>query len=128
MFPVRVLIVDDNEMNLELASFLLQRDGMTVATAADADTAFNEVAQFQPNLVLMDIQLPRTDGLEVVRSLRADPATRGLVLVAFTAYAMKGDEDRMLAAGCDGYISKPVDVERFAAQVRSYLKSTAAPP
>ena len=116
-----MLIVDDNELNLELASFLLTRDGLQVATALDGESALVQVAAFQPDLVLMDIQLPRLDGLEVTRRLRADPATRGLVIVAFTAYAMKGDEERMRAGGCDGYISKPIDVAAFVSQVRAHL-------
>ena len=122
----RVLIVDDNELNLELASFLLQSNGLLVATAADGMNALAQVAAFGPDLVLMDIQLPLLDGLEVTRRLRADPATRGLVIVAFTAYAMKGDEARMRASGCDGYISKPIDVAVFASQVRAYLSGPTA--
>ena len=121
MSAARVLIVDDNELNLELASFLLTRDGLQVATALDGESALVQVAAFQPDLALMDIQLPRLDGLEVTRRLRADPATRGLVIVAFTAYAMKGDEERMRAGGCDGYISKPIDVAAFVSQVRAHL-------
>jgi CheY-like chemotaxis protein len=119
----RVLIIDDNAMNQELSSVLLRRDGIEVANALDAESALTQVASFQPDLVLMDIQLPNTDGLELTRQLRADPAQRDLVIVAFTAYAMKGDEARMLAGGCDGYLSKPVDVPRFAAQVRGFLKA-----
>jgi two-component system cell cycle response regulator DivK len=119
----RVLIIDDNAMNQELSSVLLRRDGIEVANALDAESALSQVASFQPDLVLMDIQLPNTDGLELTRQLRADPAQRDLVIVAFTAYAMKGDEARMLAGGCDGYLSKPVDVPRFAAQVRGFLKA-----
>jgi CheY-like chemotaxis protein len=119
----RVLIIDDNAMNQELSSVLLRRDGIDVANALDAESALSQVASFQPDLVLMDIQLPNTDGLELTRQLRADPAQRDLVIVAFTAYAMKGDEARMLAGGCDGYLSKPVDVPRFAAQVRGFLKA-----
>lgn len=117
----RVLVVDDNALNLELASFMLAAAGMEVATATDADSAIAQVAAFRPALVLMDIQMPQTDGLEATRRLRADPANAGLVIVAFTAYAMKGDEARMLAAGCDGYIAKPIDVASFVATVRSFL-------
>lgn len=116
-----VLIVDDNELNLEMAAFLLGADGLKVATAQDADAALVQLATHRPRLVLMDIQMPRIDGLELTRRLRADPAHAGLVVVAFTAYAMKGDEARMLAAGCDGYIAKPIDVGSFAASVRRYL-------
>ena len=122
MTSPRVLIVDDNRMNLELASYLLTQDGMQVATAQDAEQAWLQLAAFTPDLVLMDIQLPQVDGLVLTRRVRADPVYRELVIVAFTAYAMKGDEERMLAGGCDGYLSKPIEVARFAAQVRSFLK------
>jgi len=120
----RVLVVDDNAMNLALASFVLDADGFEVETAADATEALARLGPFQPALVLMDVQMPGMDGLALTRQLKADPATRHLVVVAFTAYAMKGDEARMRAAGCDGYLSKPIDVKRFAAQVRGFL----APP
>ena len=123
MTAPRVLIVDDNELNLELASFLLTTSGFEVAVAHEAVSAVAQVAAFRPELVPMDIQLPQVDGLEITRRLRADPALAGLVIVAFTAYSMKGDEAKMLAAGCDGYISKPIDVVNFAAQVRSHLPS-----
>ena len=123
MTSPRVLIVDDNRLNIELASYLLSDDGIEVATARDAAEALVQVESFRPELVLMDIQLPQVDGLELTQRLRADPARSGLVIVAFTAYAMKGDELRMLAGGCDGYISKPIDVTRFSAQVRAFMKT-----
>lgn len=122
MAAPRILIVDDNPLNLEMASFVLEADGLQVATVAVPEQVLDQVKDFKPDLVLMDIQLPRIDGLELTRRLRADPATAGLVIVAFTAYAMKGDRDRLLAAGCDGYIAKPIEVMQFAQQVRGYLK------
>jgi CheY-like chemotaxis protein len=117
--PLRVLVVDDNALNLELASFVLDADGIEVAGAADAEQAQALLAAFDPQLVLMDVQLPGMDGLSLTRRLKADPATCHVKVVAFTAYAMKGDEDKMRAAGCDGYLAKPIDVARFAAQVRA---------
>ena len=123
--PPRVLVVDDNPLNLELASYVLAADGLAVATAGDADEALCRIADFQPDLILMDIQLPGMDGLALTRRLKADPATRLIVVVAFTAYAMKGDEAAMRAAGCDGYLAKPIDVARFAAQVRGLLGAAA---
>jgi CheY-like chemotaxis protein len=117
----RVLIVDDNAINVELVSFVLDAEGFTVATATDASQALQMVAAFDPALILMDIQMPGMDGLALTRRLKADPALQHIVVVAFTAYAMKGDETKMRAAGCDGYLSKPVDVARFAAQVRALL-------
>lgn len=123
--PARVLVVDDHVLNLELASFVLAADGFEVATAIDADQAQELVASFQPELVLMDIQMPGMDGLTLTRLLKADVRTRHLVVVAFTAFAMKGDEQRMREAGCDGYLAKPIDVTRFASQVRAWLPARA---
>jgi two-component system, cell cycle response regulator DivK len=119
----RVLIVDDNAMNIDLVSFLLTADAMQVESAANAAQASERIAAQAPDLILMDIQLPGIDGLELTQRLKADPATRHIVIVALTAYAMKGDEARMLAAGCDGYIAKPVEVTTFTQQVRSFLRS-----
>ncbi len=118
-----VLIVDDSPINLELASLVLQSAGMQVTTAGGAASAVQALSHALPDLVLLDIQMPHVDGLALLRQLRADPVTAGLVVVAFTAYAMKGDRERLLAAGCDGYISKPIEVATFAAQVRGFLKT-----
>ncbi len=126
MNPPRVLVVDDHPINLELASYVLAADGLAVATAADALQAQALLPSFRPQLILMDIQMPGMDGLGLTRLLKADPATRGIVIVAFTAFAMKGDEERALAAGCDAYLAKPIDVARFAAQVRALLPGPQA--
>jgi len=117
----RILIVDDNEVNVELASFLLARSGMQVAAALDAQRALELAESFAPDLILMDIQLPGRDGISLTRQLRSRPAGRPLVIVAFTAYAMKGDKERFLAAGCNGYIAKPIDVPTFVDEVRALL-------
>ena len=126
----RVLIVDDNAMNVDLMSYVLSADGVQVESALDANQAAARIAAQPPDLILMDIQLPGVDGLELTRRLKADPATRHIVILALTAYAMKGDEARMRAAGCDGYIAKPIDVATFAGQVRAWLESPTgtAPP
>ncbi|MDO9314319.1 MAG: response regulator [Burkholderiaceae bacterium] len=121
MSAPRVLVVDDNLMNIELVKFVLGEDGFLVDTALDASEALVRIASFQPELILMDIQLPGMDGLELTRMLKADPALKHIVVLAFTAYAMRGDEARMRAAGCDGYLSKPIDVSTFAASVRASL-------
>lgn len=121
MSAPRVLVVDDNLMNIELVKFVLGEDGFLVDTALDASEALVRIASFQPELILMDIQLPGTDGLALTRTLKADPALKHIVVLAFTAYAMRGDEARMRAAGCDGYLSKPIDVSTFAASVRASL-------
>lgn len=121
-----VLVIDDNLPNLELARILLDTDGMHVEVASHAGEAAMLLGASKPDLILMDIQLPGRDGLSLTRELKADAATRDIVIVAFTAYAMTGDEPKLLAAGCDGYISKPVDVTTFAAIVRSHLGGSNA--
>ena len=118
---VRTLIVDDNAINSELAAFVLEAAGFVVECVANATEALQRIEASRPDVILMDIQLPGMDGLALARALKDDPATRDIAIVAFTAYAMKGDEAKKRAAGCDGYISKPIDVSRFAAQLRASL-------
>jgi CheY-like chemotaxis protein len=112
-----ILIVDDNAANLKLARVILTSEGYEVRTAGDAEEALAAVRDHAPALILMDIQLPGMDGLELTRRLKADPRTRGIAILALTAYAMKGDEERMLAAGCDGYVAKPIDRQRLIQQI-----------
>ena len=112
-----ILVVDDNPANLKLARVLLTAEGFVVRTAGDAEEALRVLETFQPSLVLMDIQLPGMDGLELTRRLKADPATAKMKIVALTAYAMKGDDQKALAAGCDGYLAKPIDPETLGATV-----------
>jgi two-component system, cell cycle response regulator DivK len=119
-----VLVVDDNLLNLELVGFVLAADGWQVLTAVDAPAALHSLSLRQPDLILMDIQLPGMDGLALTRLLKGQPATRAIPIVAFTAYAMKGDELRMRSAGCEAYVSKPVDVTTLAARLRSCLVQT----
>lgn len=117
----RVLVVDDNLINNELVRFVLEAGGLEVDVAVDAARALETLAVQPPDLVLMDIQMPGMSGLELTRRLKADSATRRIPVVAFTAYAMKGDEARLRDAGCDGYISKPIDVATFAQSVKRHL-------
>ena len=121
-----ILIVDDNAANLKLARLLLTAEGHDARTAIDAEQALKLLETFKPGLILMDIQLPGMDGLTLTQKLKADPATRAIVIVALTAYAMKGDEERARAAGCDGYIAKPIDVNTLPMQVRQYLAEARA--
>lgn len=116
-----ILVVDDNELNLKLARVLLTTEGYEVRTATDAMAALGVLETFTPRLILMDIQLPGVDGLELTRRLKADPAHCRTIIVALTAYAMKGDEEKALAAGCDGYIAKPIDPESLPQTIASYL-------
>ena len=116
-----ILIVDDNAQNLKLARVVLANEGFDVHTASNAEDALQLLRTVTPRLILMDIQLPGMDGLELTRRLKADPATRAVRVIALTAYAMKGDDEKAFAAGCDGYITKPIDVERLPVVVSSYL-------
>jgi CheY-like chemotaxis protein len=116
-----VLIIDDNPQNLKLARVLLVKEGYEVRTATDAEEACRVLENFRPALILMDLQLPGMDGLALTRQLKAHAEHRRIMVVALTAYAMKGDEEKALAAGCDGYIAKPIDTERFGPLVAAFL-------
>jgi CheY-like chemotaxis protein len=116
-----ILIVDDNPHNLKLVRVLLSSEGYAVRTAAAAEEALAVLETFTPRLILMDLQLPGMDGLQLTRRLKADPAYRGIVIIALTAYAMKGDEAKARAAGCDGYVTKPIDIESLPKIVASHL-------
>jgi two-component system, cell cycle response regulator DivK len=117
----KVLIVEDNAANMTLATFLLQSAGHSVLSARDAETGLTLARSEQPDLVLMDIQLPGMDGLEATAILKRDGATRDIPVVALTALAMKGDEKRIRAAGCDGYIAKPLAYRDFLATIATHL-------
>jgi CheY-like chemotaxis protein len=116
-----ILIVDDNPQNLKLAKVILAAEGYEVKTAIDAEEALRILESFTPRLIMMDLQLPRMDGLELTRRLKADPARREIIIIALTAYAMKGDDEKAFAAGCDGYISKPIDIDALPRVVAEYL-------
>lgn len=121
-----ILIVEDNAANLELAQALLEVEGFMVLSASDALTGGRLARQYRPDLILMDISLPGTDGLAATRQLKRDPATAGIPVVALTAHAMSGDEPAALLAGCDGYLSKPINTRTFTCSVRAWLKPPRA--
>jgi two-component system, cell cycle response regulator DivK len=116
-----VLIVEDNPANMTLAVFLLQSAGHTVLSATDAEAGLTLARDRHPHLILMDIQLPGMDGLEATAILKRDAATRDIPVLALTALAMKGDEARIRAAGCDGYIAKPLAYKDFLATIAGQL-------
>src|ERR1700736_1255874 len=116
-----VLIVDDTPVNLKLVRVLLSRQGFDVRTASTAEEALEDAESFRPRLVLADIQLPGMDGLEMTRRLKSAPETRDTIVLALTAFAMKGDEEKAFDAGCDAYITKPIDTRSFPALIRQYL-------
>ncbi len=118
-----ILIVEDNAANLKLATFLLETAGHTVLSASNAESGLTVARDQQPDLILMDIQLPGMDGLRATELLKADDATRAIPVVALTALAMKGDEERIRAAGCDGYIAKPIRYQEFLSVVEARLAS-----
>jgi len=109
MDAATILIVDDNAANLKLARVVLAAEGYDVRTASDAEEAQRVLSTIVPRLILMDIQLPDMDGLELTRRLKAEPRYRDMLIVALTAYAMKGDDEKAKRAGCDGYVTKPID-------------------
>lgn len=116
-----ILVVDDNFTNLKLASQVLELEGHEVLGAGDAEEALAILKNRRPDLVLMDIALPGMDGLELTRLLKAQGEYRAMPIVALSAFAMKGDEEKAMHAGCDGYITKPINTRTFATQVRVFL-------
>lgn len=121
-----ILVVDDNPSNLKLFTFLLNLPGYSVTTAASAEQALEALEGLVPDLIIMDLQLPDVDGLTLTRQLKADPRMKRVPIVAVTASAMKGDEEKARAAGVDGYMSKPVEKRAFRAMVASYLERGVA--
>ena len=120
----KILVVEDNPANMKLAIFLLESAGHTALSARDAEAGLTLARNEHPNLILMDIQLPGMDGLEAVVLLKRDDATRVIPVIALTALAMKGDEERIRAAGCDGYIAKPIRYQEFLATIAAQLART----
>lgn len=120
--PKRILVVDDNLVNLKLASELMECEGYLVDRATNADGAMDAIARNRPDLILMDLALPGMDGLDLTRHIRSQEATRGVLVVALTAFAMKRDEERAMEAGCDAYIVKPIDTRKLPAQLADLLR------
>jgi len=118
-----ILVVEDNDMNMQLVEFLLEEGGYHIvkATSGEEALALTRDHGASPDLILMDIHLPGMDGLSVVRAIKSDERTARIPILALTAHAMRGDKDRFLEAGCDGYISKPIDVKTFIASIEKYL-------
>jgi CheY-like chemotaxis protein len=123
MSPQTVLVVEDNDMNMQLVEYLLEEGGYSIvkATSGEEALAITRDETSRPDLILMDIHLPGMDGLSVIREMKSDPRTNTIPILALTAHAMRGDKDRFLEAGCDGYISKPIDVKTFLGAIRKYV-------
>lgn len=120
-----ILVVDDNAVNLRLAHWLLTTEGFSVRTASDAEEAFQMLREFRPRLILMDLQMPGMDGLTATRQLKASPATRDIIVIALTAFAMSGDRERALEAGCEGYVTKPIDTRTLSTLIAGYLAGSS---
>jgi CheY-like chemotaxis protein len=117
-----ILVVEDNDMNMQLVEFLLEEGGYSIVKATSGEEALSLTRDgTAPDLILMDIHLPGMDGLSVVRAMKEDTRTARIPILALTAHAMRGDRDRFLDAGCDGYISKPIDVKTFISSIQQYL-------
>jgi two-component system cell cycle response regulator DivK len=124
----RILVVEDNQANMKLATFLLESAGHEVLPATDAESGLTIARTSHPSLILMDIQLPGMDGLQATALLKHDESTRGIPVIALTALAMKGDEERIRAAGCDGYIAKPLAYKEFLAMIATYVGAQSPAP
>ncbi len=122
-----ILIVEDNPMNMELARDVLEASGYRVHCVASAGEALEVLKESLPDLILMDVQLPGLDGLDLTRTLKQDPRTKGIMIVALTAHAMKGDRERILEAGCCGYIAKPIDTRALCREIARHLPPTKPP-
>lgn len=118
----KILIVDDNEDSRDLVAKVLKQFGYQIVQAVDGEEALVKVFSEKPDLILMDRSLPKMDGFEVARRLKSDESTQKIPIVALTAHAMRGDREKALAAGCEGYIPKPINVRTLAEQIRSYLE------
>ncbi len=127
MSQAMILVVDDNPTNLKLLSDVLEFEGYRILKAVDAEEAQEMIARTLPDLILMDIALPGMDGLTLTRQLKADPRTKHIRIVALTAYAMKGDDQKARDAGCDGYVTKPIDTRKLPGLVAGFLACAVSP-
>ena len=116
-----ILVIEDNDLNRELVTDLLEANSFIVYQAREAEQGLRLAREYMPDLVLMDLSLPGMDGLAATRALRDDPAIQHLTVIALTAHAMKGDESIALHAGCDGYLTKPIDTRSFVGKIRTFI-------
>ncbi len=119
-----ILLIEDNEQNRYLATFLLEKNGYEVFSAPDGPQGIEQAEKILPHVILLDIQLPGMDGYAVARALRNHPTLRHIPIVAVTSYAMEGDREKTIAAGCNGYIEKPIDPDTFVSEIELHIKQT----
>ncbi|HAG50216.1 MAG: hypothetical protein A2X87_00010 [Deltaproteobacteria bacterium GWC2_42_51] len=124
MAKKKILIVEDNEQNMELFRDLLESHGYVVIEATEGETAINKISQEMPDLILMDIQLPKIDGVEITRRVRENPSLNNIKIIAITAHAMKGDRETFLESGFNDYVSKPIDINSLLQTIAQHLKET----
>lgn len=117
----KVLVIEDNEQNMYLVTFILEKSGYEVIQAQDGQEGIGLADQVKPDIILLDIQLPNMDGYAVAQEIKANPGLDGIPIIAVTSYAMAGDRERIIAAGCEGYIEKPIDPDTFMRQVKQFL-------
>ena len=117
----KILLIEDNEQNRYLATFLLENRGYSVTPAVDGETGIEIADKIQPDLILLDIQLPAMHGYDVAHALRSNPSLANTPIVAVTSYAMPGDKEKTIAAGCNGYIEKPINPETFVAEIERFF-------
>jgi len=121
IYKNNIMVVEDNPINLRLIKTVLTKLGYNVMSAEDAETALATLKEYHPDLILMDLQLPGIDGLQLTKILKDNPKTSHIIILAMTAFAMKGDEEKALQGGCDGYISKPIDILSLPTILNGYL-------
>lgn len=124
----KVLLIEDNEQNRYLATFLLHQKGYIVVPASDGMLGIELAQTCRPDIILLDVHLPLLDGYAVARALRAIDSLRGIPIIAVTSYAMAGDREKSIAAGCNGYIEKPINPETFVAEIELYSQSSPSSP
>ncbi|MDO8397942.1 MAG: response regulator [Bradyrhizobium sp.] len=118
----KILLIEDNEQNRYLATFLLEKSGYSVVPASNGPTGVELGSSFRPKGILLDIQLPGMDGYQVARALRLNPSLNDVPIIAVTSYAMAGDREKAMEAGCDGYIEKPIDPETFVSEIEKFFR------
>jgi len=124
---VKILLVEDNEMNRDMLSRRLARNGFEIVIAVDGQEGVDKARSENPNLILMDMSLPVIDGWEATRKIKADPATQKIPVIALTAHAMAQDKERAIAAGCDDFDTKPVDIQRLVGKIQALLNGGRSP-
>lgn len=120
---MKILIVEDNEINMKLIRTILKSKGYLLVEARDGEEALQSIVMERPDLILMDIQIPKIDGLEATRKIRAMEDLKDTLIIALTAHAMEGDKEKILDAGCDGYIAKPINTRTFISEIESIIRS-----